>query len=103
MRAWSRCAGGSLVVTVGLVALASPAWAHDEAPARGAPLEDLWPATIVAAIATVVIVAVGLRHRRKPLGPLTALSDRSRRLSGLPGWAAVPLGMTTVSLLIAVF
>src|SRR5436305_168413 len=72
-------------------------------PARGTPLSDLVPASVVALLVVALVIAVAVAHRRRRLAALDRLSQQSERWTGLPGWAAVPLGVTTASLLIAVF
>src|SRR5438874_2074643 len=94
--------GASGLVVAGMVGTPSAAFARDEAPARGAPLSDIVPASIVAALALVVVAAAAVGHRRGRFGLLRrlgALSDRQ----GVPGWAGVPVVFTTVSLLTAAF
>src|SRR5947209_7725731 len=72
-------------------------------PARGTPLSDLVPATIVAILVVALVVAIAVAHRRGSIRFLDRMSEQSERWSGLPGWAAVPVGVATASLLIAVF
>src|SRR5436190_23805370 len=79
------------------------AMAHEQAPARRAPLEDIWPAALIGLVSGCVVLAVGFAHRRRKLVALTRLSEFARRTSGRPAWASVPLALTTVSLLIAAF
>src|SRR3954467_5444661 len=85
----------------GMVSAAATAAAAP--PARGTPLSDLVPASVVALLVVVLVVAVAVAHRRSRLRTLDRLSEQSEHWTGLPGWAAVPLGVTTASLLIAVF
>jgi hypothetical protein len=75
-------------------------------PAGGAPAEDLIPATIVGVIALGLVVLVGVTYRRGRTGFLDGIAravGRIEPLRGLPAWASVPIGLTTVSLLTAVF
>lgn len=76
--------------------------AHGE-PAGGAATKDLIPAAIVAGILIAALVVFGIAHRRGRTQLLTRLGDFSERLSGLPRWASLPMGITGVSLLVAVF
>jgi hypothetical protein len=72
-------------------------------PAGGAAMGEVILATAGATMATVVLLALGLGHRSgrvKLLGNLAAFSER---VSGLPGWAALPAGLATGALLTAVF
>src|SRR4051794_12745709 len=85
----------------GMVSAAATAAAAP--PARGTPLSDLVPASVVALLVVALVIAVAVAHRRRRLPAIDRLSERSEHWTGLPGWAAVPLGVTTASLLIAVF
>ena len=71
--------------------------------AAGTPLEDLIPATIVGLLATALIAAFGWAHRTGRIKVLDRLGAFGERVSGLPGWAAVPTGIATAALLTAVF
>ena len=75
-------------------------------PAGGAPTEDLVPATIVALVAGAGLGALAWAHRAGRTRVVDALARLARRvpvLRGLPDWAALPIAVTTGSLLIAVF
>ena len=72
-------------------------------PARGTPLADLVPATAVALVLVAVVVLAAIAHRRGRWAGLRRLDARAQRWSGLPGWAAGPIGLGTVSLLVAAF
>jgi hypothetical protein len=75
-------------------------------PAGGTPVEDLIPATIVGVVALAAVVLVAVTYRRGRTGFLDAIAAAVGRigpLRGLPAWASVPIGLTTVSLLTAVF
>ena len=71
--------------------------------AAGTPLEDLIPATIVGLLATGLIGAFGWAHRTGRMSVLDRLGAFGERVSGLPGWAAVPVAIATTALLTAVF
>src|SRR4051812_13149279 len=73
------------------------------APARGTPLSDLVPATIVAIIVVALVAAVTVAHRRRGIAVIERISETSERWSGLPGWTGPPIFVATVALLIAVF
>lgn len=73
------------------------------APARGFPPSQVIPASIVALLITVGVVLGAVRYRQGRFAALERLADRSEQATGLPKWAALPIGMTTLSLLIAVF
>lgn len=69
----------------------------------GAPIEDLIPATIVALVlvaALAVFARLHLTGRVAILGRGAALAER---VTGLPGWAALPMAIAAGSLLAAVF
>jgi hypothetical protein len=72
-------------------------------PAGGAALDQVAIATGMASIATAVLMVGILGYRKHPGqdGPLRRLAGFSERVSGLPGWAALPLGVGGGSLLIA--
>ena len=72
-------------------------------PARGAPTEDLIPASIVAVILSLLVVAVTLGHRSGRLKTLARIGAFSERVSGLPAWAAVPAAVVATSLIVAAF
>ncbi|MDQ3939991.1 MAG: hypothetical protein M3238_01430 [Actinomycetota bacterium] len=80
---------------------AGPLLAHEDF-VGGAPLEDLVPATLVAFVAVVALALFGVAHRRGRTLVLTRLATFSERVSGLPGWAALPAAITVGSLLVAV-
>jgi hypothetical protein len=73
------------------------------APARGFPLSQAIPATIVALLLTGAVARGALRYRQGRFPALGRLAGRAERASGLPGWAALPIAITTVSLVVAVF
>ena len=79
-----------------------PVLAH-VAPARGAPLGDLVPATIVAAVAIALVAAMAFGHRRGAFGALARISDKVEAASGVPGWAVIPSAVGGASLLCAAF
>ena len=75
-------------------------------PAGGAPTEDLIPAVIVAVVASAVLGGVAWAERSGQIRVLDWIGRTIARLPptrGLPPWAALPIGLTTVSLLTAVF
>ncbi|MGH2736906.1 MAG: hypothetical protein ACRDKZ_15100 [Actinomycetota bacterium] len=84
------------------MSLAIAPFAHGE-PAAGAPLGDLIPAAIVGLLLVAAVAVFGVAHRSGRTRILTRAGDFSARLSGLPGWAALPAAVTGGSLLIAVF
>src|SRR5437868_5677426 len=63
------------------------------------------PADHVVAVGvamTVAILFLGWAHRTGRIGFLAAAGERAERLTGLPGWAAVPSLITAGSLIVAV-
>ncbi len=70
-------------------------------PAGGAALDQVVIATGGAALATGLLLWLILRHRARESSPLGRLAKLSERVSGLPGWAALPSGIAAVSLLTA--
>jgi hypothetical protein len=73
------------------------------APARGFPPGQVIPAAIVAVLLTLGVALGAVRYRQGRFAALERLASRSERATGLPKWASLPIGMTTLSLLIAVF
>ena len=73
------------------------------APAGGTPLEDLIPAIIVAALALAGFGLFAWAHRTGRIGWYSRIEAFSERVSGLPAWAAIPLAVAGVSLIVAVF
>lgn len=72
-------------------------------PAGGAALDQVAIATGMAGIATAVLMVGILGYRKHPGKdtPLRRLAQIAERATGLPGWAALPLGIGGGSLLIA--
>jgi hypothetical protein len=70
-------------------------------PAGGAALDQVFIATGGAAVATGLLLWLILRHRARGDTPLGRMAAISERVSGLPGWAALPSGVAAVSLLTA--
>ncbi len=72
-------------------------------PARGAPIGDVLWGTGVATAVTALVIWVAMAHRAGRISWLGRVAGYSERVSGLPGWAALPAGITGGSLMIAVF
>ena len=72
-------------------------------PARGAPTQDLIPATIVAVILSLLVAALTLGHRSGRFTALARIGAFGERASGLPAWSAVPIAVVGASLVIAAF
>jgi hypothetical protein len=73
------------------------------APAGGAALGQVAGMTTAVTLFTAALLWLGLGHRSGRVTALARASDRAARFSGLPGWAALPLALSGVSLLAAVF
>lgn len=98
-RACSAFAGSG----VALAALAAPAFAREASPAGGVPTEDLIPAAIVGSLLVALVAVFGWAHRTGKTSALTSAAGFIGRLTGLPGFAALPVALVGGSLLIAVF
>ncbi|HEU5142992.1 MAG TPA: hypothetical protein VFU04_07540 [Solirubrobacterales bacterium] len=72
-------------------------------PAGGAALDQVVIASVAASIVTAALVLAGFAHRAGRFEGLRRLAAWAERISGYPGWVAVPAAITTVSLLLAVF
>src|SRR5215218_3542432 len=72
-------------------------------PAGGAATGEIAIATVSATIVTTGLLWLGAGHRKGTVGILQALSDLANRISGQPGWSALPSVIAAVSLLTAVF
>src|SRR6476620_9593578 len=70
-------------------------------PAGGAALGQVALATAGALVLSVAISWLGMGHRSGKVPYLGRAADLTERLSGLPGWAALPLALATSSLLVA--
>jgi hypothetical protein len=82
---------------------AAPAFAQDSEPAGGAALGEVAAATGGAVVFTTALLVLGLGHRSGRVKLLGRWAAFSERVSGLPGWAALPSGIASVSLIVAVF
>ncbi len=82
---------------------AFPLAAVGSEPAGGAEILEVVVATAGATIATLVLLGLGIGHRNGRVHGLAKLAAFSERVSGLPGWAALPVGLATGALLTAVF
>jgi hypothetical protein len=70
-------------------------------PAGGAALDQVVIATLAATLAFSVLAWLCSGHRSGRLPYLRRAAALSERVSGLPGWAALPSGISAVSLLVA--
>ncbi len=74
-----------------------------EAPAGGAAMDQVVLATLGASIATAVLLFIGLRYRAGHMAWLRSIAAFSERTSGMPSWAAVPAGLGSGALIVALF
>src|SRR6476469_5291892 len=72
-------------------------------PAGGAAIGQIIIATAGAMIVTALLLWLGFGHRSGKVAHLGRAAALGERASGLPGWAALPSGVATVSLITAVF
>jgi hypothetical protein len=70
-------------------------------PAGGAALDQVAIATGMAAVSTGILLWLSAGHRSGRVTLLGGAAAYARRVSGLPGWAALPAGFATVALLVA--
>ncbi len=78
-----------------------PALLAEAAPAGGAALDQVAIATGMATVASAVLLWAMFVYRKGHGGPLRKLSRFAEKAAGLPGWAALPLGLGGGALLIA--
>ena len=71
------------------------------APAGGAAIGQVAGMTLAVTLFTAVLLWLGLGHRSGRVTILERASGALGRVAGLPGWAAMPLAISGVSLLIA--
>jgi hypothetical protein len=83
--------------------LLTPVAAAAETPsAGGGPLQQIIFATVVAVIMFGAVVFLALSYRRGRNQWLGRAGDFTARMTGLPSWTALPLGVLSISLLTAV-
>jgi hypothetical protein len=70
-------------------------------PAGGAALDQVMIATLAATLAFSALAWLCSGHRSGRLPYLRRAATLAERVSGLPGWAALPSGIAAVSLLVA--
>ncbi len=70
-------------------------------PAGGAALDQVAIATGAALVLSSAIAWLGMGHRSGKVPHLGRAADLSERISGLPGWAALPSALAAASLLVA--
>jgi hypothetical protein len=102
-RTGARCASLVTLTLVALVLGAAPAFAHEDAPAGGAALEEVITAGIVGALFLILAVLLVVVRRRGRIQAMDRLGRWAERITGIPGWAAIPMVVAGVSLIVAVF
>jgi hypothetical protein len=70
-------------------------------PAGGAALDQVAIASGMASVATAILLFGIFGYRNGKGGPLRRLAAFSERVSGLPAWAGLPIGVAGGSLLVA--
>lgn len=79
-----------------------PLVAAEAAPAGGAAIDQVIGMTVGLTLAFGGLVVLGELHRRGRRTPLGTLAAFGARLSGMPRWAALPLGVAAIALIGAV-
>jgi len=75
----------------------------DPPPAGGAALGEIAIATLAAVLLTACLLYVGFGYRAGRIAWLRRLGTWAEGFSGYPIWAAIPAGLATGSLLVALF
>ncbi len=70
-------------------------------PAGGAAVDQVAIATGAALVLSAAIAWLGMGHRSGKVPYLGRAADLTERVSGLPGWAALPSALSAASLLVA--
>jgi hypothetical protein len=87
-------------------ALACPAVASAQSsqsnPAGGAAIGEVILATAMALVVTGIALVIVIGHRSGRVAFVGKLADHGERMTGLPGWAALPLALVGGSLIVAV-
>ena len=73
------------------------------APAGGAGLGEVIGATSGALVATAALLTLAIGHRSGRSNTLRRAAGWAERLTGIPGWAALPSMLVTVALITALF
>ncbi len=77
--------------------------AESTPPAGGAPISEAIIATAGAIVVTILLIGPVIAYKMDRFPALGRLADLAERVTGLPGWAALPGTVLAISLLIAVF
>jgi hypothetical protein len=86
----------------GVVAPAAALAGGNGEPAGGAPIGDIIWGTVVGGLLAACVAVVGFQHRRGRTRLLSAVAGFGSRVSGFPGWYALPAAIAAVSLITAV-
>src|SRR3954451_23863013 len=90
------------LAAISSLALVSPAWGATAAkPAGGAALDQVAIATAGAGLLTTLLLVLCAGHRSGRVDLLARAAAAAQRVTGLPGWTALPSALATVSLLTA--
>src|SRR5215212_2347132 len=73
------------------------------APAGGAALGEVIGATSGALLATAALLTLAIGHRSGRSNALRRAAGWAERVTGIPGWAALPSMLVTVALITALF
>ena len=92
----------SILTLASFLSAVAPANAQGQ-PAGGAAIGEIVQATAGAVLVTAVLLVLGMGHRSGRVSLLGRWAAMAERVSGMPGWAALPTGVATVSLVTAVF
>ncbi len=84
------------------MSLATTLIAQGTEPAGGAATGEIMIATGAATVVTIALLVLGMGHRSGRVGVLDLGGRIGRRVTGLPGWVALPAALATVSLVTAV-
>ena len=84
--------------------VAGPAFAEAAAkPAGGAATGEIAIATAGASVLTTVLLILCAGHRSGRISLLGRAANGAERVTGLPGWTALPSAVASLSLLTALF
>src|SRR2546423_15422553 len=90
-----------VLAAVALLTAVPDALAKGASPAKGAPIGDVLWGFGVGGVLSALVLWVGMAHRSGRISWLGRLAEFSGRVSGLPGWAALPSALTGGSLVSA--
>ena len=91
------------IALIGAALVAAPPAHADGGSARGAPLQDVVAAGVLGALLAALVLGLATAHRAGRISFLRRLADFGSRVSGIPGWAALPAAITGGALVLGVF